>query len=154
MNVSNTYSAQFLFQQKAESVIFSLETDKEECIHIMKQAKQRYHGGSFGYVVYGKRELMISEYCPINAVEKDSDKQNCGLCRKHDYVLIDKKKRQFPLMMDENCRMHLLEETPWNRLDDIQDLKKAGLQHFVCVLNDEDEKDSRKIIQQVVSLCQ
>lgn len=154
LNVSNSYSAQFLFQQKAESVIFSLETDKEECMHIMAQAKQRYHGGSFGYVVYGKRELMISEYCPINAVEKDSDKQNCGLCRKHDYVLIDKKKRQFPLMMDENCRMHLLEEMPWNRLEDIQDLKKAGLHHFVCVLNDEDEKDSRKIIQQVVSLCQ
>lgn len=124
LNVSNSYSAQFLFEHQAQSVVFSLETDKDECIKIMKQAKQRYHGGSFAYVVYGKRELMVSEYCPINAVEKDSDKKNCGLCRKHDYLLIDKKKRQFPLMMDENCRMHLLEETAWNRLEDIQELKK------------------------------
>ena len=97
---------------------------------------------------------MVSEYCPINAVEKDSDKKNCGLCRKHDYLLIDKKKRQFPLMMDENCRMHLLEETAWNRLEDIQELKKAGIQHFICILNDEDEQTSREVIKQVMGLCQ
>lgn len=154
LNVSNSYSAQFLFEHQAQSVVFSLETDKDECIKIMKQAKQRYHGGSFAYVVYGKRELMVSEFCPINAVEKDSDKKNCGLCRKHDYLLIDKKKRQFPLMMDENCRMHLLEETAWNRLEDIQELKKAGIQHFICILNDEDEQTSREVIKQVTSLCQ
>lgn len=153
LNVSNSYSAQFLFEHQAQSVVFSLESDKEECIEIMHQAKKRYQGGSFAYVVYGKRELMISEYCPINAVEKDSDKKNCGLCRKHDYMLIDKKKRRFPLMMDENCRMHLLEETPWNRIADIPDLKKEGIQHFICILNDEDEQTSREIVQQVSALC-
>ena len=57
-------------------------------------------------------------------------------------------------MMDENCRMHLLEETAWNRLEDIQELKKAGIQHFICILNDEDEQTSREVIKQVMGLCQ
>ena len=50
--------------------------------------------------------------------------------------------------------MHLLEETAWNRLEDIQELKKAGIQHFICILNDEDEQTSREVIKQVMGLCQ
>ena len=59
LNVSNSYSAQFLFEHQAQSVVFSLETDKEECIKIMNQVKQRCHGGSFAYVVYGLSLIHI-----------------------------------------------------------------------------------------------
>lgn len=149
LNVYNSYAAQYLFEHQANVVVCSLELDLTDCIQLVEQYHQRNLSGNFGYVIYGRRELMVSEYCPINAVEKDSDKQHCGLCKQHDYVLIDKKKRKFPLWMDEDCRMHLLEEEPLDRIEDIKPLTKHGIDHFFCVFTNETQMETSKILERI-----
>lgn len=151
LNVYNSYAAQYLFEHQADVVICSLELDQEACIQLVEEYHQRNASGNFGYVVYGRRELMVSEYCPINAVEKDSDKKYCGSCKMHEYVLIDKKNRKFPLWMDEDCRMHLLEEEPMNRIEDMRTLAKHGIENFFCVFTKETQGETSQILHRIRS---
>ena len=58
--------------------------------------------------VYGKVENMISEYCPISQYYFGYQNKKCNLCKTNTYSLKDRKNEFFDLMMDENCRMHLL----------------------------------------------
>lgn len=58
--------------------------------------------------VYGKIENMVSEYCPISQYYFHKQIKHCHKCKEHHYTLIDRKKEKFDLMMDEKCRMHLL----------------------------------------------
>lgn len=149
LNVTNRFAAHFLFQHHAACVLPSLELDKDACIQLVHHYQTQFGQAEFGYVIYGKRELMISEYCPINATIKDSDKKNCGLCRQHEYMLIDKKKRKFPLLMDRECRMHLLEEQGYDRILDIKDIKKAGIHQFFCVFTNEKKDECAMILKRI-----
>ena len=153
LNITNSAAAHFLLEHQASCVLFSLEMEKEDCIQMARAYQKHYGEGSFGYVVYGRRELMISEYCPINAIEKDSDKKDCGLCRQHDYMLIDQKKRRFPLLMDENCRMHLLEEEARKRFADIPDLKQSGIEQYVCIFTKETKEECDSILKEWMNEC-
>ena len=51
---------------------------------------------------------MISDYCPITQFYFGYQKKQCQLCHKHQFSLIDRKNEKFDLMMDDKCRMHLL----------------------------------------------
>ena len=149
LNIMNSYAAHYLFVHQASCVICSLELEKEACITLVNQYQKRSQTGNFGYIIYGKRELMVSEYCPVNAVEKDSDKKNCGACHQHEYLLIDKKKRRFPLLMDENCRMHLLEASAMDRIDDMKELSQHGIENFFCVFTKESRQETQQILQRI-----
>lgn len=144
LNVTNHLAANFLFAHGAAIVVPSSELDQEAIIQLAA------HGGSYGYVVYGKRELMLSEYCVINAVEQDSDKKACGLCRQHSYYLQDRKQRRFPLLCDEQCRMHLLEETAEDHIHKISKLQKQGIHQFFCILTNEDQQESANILAAIL----
>ena len=144
LNVTNHLAANFLFAHGAAIIVPSSELDQEAIIQLAA------HGGSYGYVVYGKRELMLSEYCVINAVEQDSDKKACGLCRQHSYYLQDRKQRRFPLLCDEQCRMHLLEETAEDHIHRISKLQKQGIHQFFCILTNEDQQESANILAAIV----
>lgn len=132
LNVCNHRAGNFLFAQGITTAICSWEVEKETAIQMAQ------HGGVYGYAVYGKRELMISDYCVINATEKDSNKKACGLCKQHHYYLKDRKARVFPIICDDQCRMHVLEEDPFDRIHEIQELKAHGIHQFLCVFTNEE----------------
>ena len=81
-----------------------------------------------GAYVYGRTEMMISEYCVINSVLGGVEKKKCPApCMKHAYLLKDREGRLFPVKTDEWCHMHiqncrLLDMRPY-----IPELLKAGL---------------------------
>jgi len=58
--------------------------------------------------VYGKAENMISEYCPISQYYHGRQIKNCQKCKEGRFAMIDRKNEVFDIMMDEQCRMHLL----------------------------------------------
>lgn len=151
LNLTNAATAAFLFTRKAEAVSFSLESSLQECIHIASTYHSTYHSyGNFIYPIYGREELMLSEYCVIHAVEKEGTKKACGLCRGvNQYRLIDMKKHRYPLLGDEDCRMHILNEEPRNRLHEMAKAKEHHITSFLCVLTIEDKKTSRNILMQI-----
>lgn len=151
LNVTNSYTVAYCLSHHAQGVALSLENSLEECINIAKSFQQRYGiEAPLLYPVYGRTELMLSEYCPINAVIKDSDKKNCNLCRgSAHYALVDKKQQRYPIMTDEYCRMHLLEEEPRNRIKDIEICQEHGIQHFLCVFTMEPKEECESILQAI-----
>lgn len=83
-------------------------------------------------VIYGYTEMMISEYCVINAVMGEKDKNHCpGYCMQDSYSLRDQEGRLFPVKTDEWCHMHILN---CNRLDMrpyLKELVDAGLTSLI-----------------------
>lgn len=98
MNIYNSYACQYFSEDK----ILSLEMSAKQ----IKNLKCDFQSTIFQ--IYGKVETMISDYCPISQYSFGFQKKNCQLCKTATYSLIDRKKECFDLMMDEQCRMHLL----------------------------------------------
>lgn len=58
--------------------------------------------------IFGKVTNMISEYCPISQYYFGYQNKNCQMCKQGRFALKDRKNEIFDIMVDENCRMHLL----------------------------------------------
>ena len=53
-------------------------------------------------------ENMISDYCPVCQYYYHKQIKHCQKCRNKTYILIDRIGVQYPLILDEQCRMHIL----------------------------------------------
>lgn len=81
-----------------------------------------------GAYVYGRTEMMISEYCAINAVMGDKDKKHCPMyCMRGRFALKDGEGRRFPIYTDEWCHMHIANCHVLDMRPYFDELKKAGL---------------------------
>ncbi len=124
LNIFNSYAAQYYKEEK----ILSLEMSYKQ----LKQLKTNYQ--SCILQIYGKIENMISEYCPISQYYFGKQKRDCHICQKHQFSIIDRKNEKFNLMMDEKCRMHLLNcKTLY--IDNIEKIPTQGL--FLHFTNEE-----------------
>ena len=91
---------------------------------------------------------MLTEYCPINAVELGSTKRNCGLCRGNTkYALVDMKKHRYPLLTDEKCRVRILHYDVRNEIDNISMLQENGIHHFLCTFTIEDKVQCLEVLR-------
>lgn len=120
LNIYNSYACNHYPHHK----VLSLEMSKKEINHLITNQNQCI------VQIYGKAENMISEYCPISQYYFGYQNKNCHLCKQNRYSLIDRKNETFDLMMDEQCRMHLLNcKTLF--IDKYKSLKVGGyLLHF------------------------
>lgn len=90
-------------------------------------------------LVYGRTEMMVSEYCAINAAMGEADKNHCpGYCRERRYFLEDEKGHRFPLRTDEWCHMHILNSAVLSMKPYMDRLVKSGLSGLVMDLRSED----------------
>ncbi|WP_032121573.1 U32 family peptidase [Clostridium amazonitimonense] len=116
----------------------SIELNRKEIRELLKNknhATQIY--------VYGKPELMVSEYCPIGSLNQCSALQdnfsNGNLkCLEGNYILRDRKNEEFLLKTDRYCRSHIYNTVPINLIDKIDELKSFGVNSFRLDFIDED----------------
>ena len=150
-NITNAYAAGHLFSQKVRGITLSIEHTDSSRRALLRQYKDLYGtNGCFGIIVYGYDEMMVSEYCAMNACEKDSDKKNCGLCRKETrYMLENMKKERYPLYGDEQCRMHVLHHTPRNVLHNLDRCAEEGITYVQCNFTIENKEETLQVLQQV-----
>lgn len=93
-----------------------------------------------GVAVYGRAEMMISEYCVINALLGGTDKAHCPApCRKERYALIDQGGRRFPVRTDEWCHMHILNSAVLDMRPYMDRLQRSGLSRFALDLRGTDD---------------
>lgn len=93
-----------------------------------------------GAVVYGRTEMMISEYCVINSVLGGTDKTHCRApCMKDRYFLKDQRNRLFPVRTDEWCHMHILNSEILDMRPYMGSLVRAGLRRFCIDVRGTDE---------------
>lgn len=126
-NVANIYTAHLLFLHGAHRVTLSLELSKERSKMFAKLYKQTfYEDPNLEYVVYGRPELMITKYCPIQKTFKTKD--HCLLCEKNQYELKDRVGMKFPLIHDGQCHLRIMHQKPLNLFQYVYELKQSGIQ--------------------------
>lgn len=122
VNVTNSYAAAFLFAHGVKGIVLSTECTQAHRRQLMHAFHKRYGmAGSFLLHGYGREELMVMEYCPINTCLSNQGKANCRLCRGESvYVLEDMHHHRYPLCGDEDCRMHIMDDTAQTTWEDAE----------------------------------
>lgn len=89
-----------------------------------------------GVYVYGRSEMMVSEYCVVNALlGGGKDKAHCPApCVKGRYSLIDQGGRRFPVRTDEWCHMHVLNSAVLDMRPYMDRLRRSGVTYLTLDL--------------------
>lgn len=151
-NIYNSYAS----AHYQEPHILSLEMSLQQINHLKTDFTKCI------IQIYGKVENMISEYCPISQYYFGYQKKYCHICQNHQFSLIDRKGEKFDLMMDEHCRMHLLncrtlyfsqiEQCHAQGLfihftNENYELTKFVIEHFLSLLKREEKSRLKEKIQ-------
>lgn len=148
MNVTNSYALATLLELGYQGAVLSGELSEKGRHDLLERFKARYgFQAPVLMTVYEKPRLMLMNHCPINTLQKDGQRQNCSLCRTHQYTLKGKDGKRAILYGNADCQMQLFDETPQNRLEQIPQLKQEGIPAFRIVLTNEDAQESKAIRQ-------
>ncbi len=99
-----------------------------------------------GVYVYGRSEMMVSEYCVINSLLGHTDKKHCpASCIRDRYSLLDEGGRKFPVRTDEWCHMHILNSATLDMRPYMKKLMDTGITRF-CIDLRGSEEDPAAII--------
>lgn len=148
-NVFNSYIGHLYNDLKG--VYLSSELNKNELKTLMDNVTSK---NNIGIVVYGRYELMVSEYCPIGAFFGNKDnKQKCeGPCKQGRFYLKDRMKEEFPIYNDEYCRSYILNGSITNLIPFKKDLKAIGIDNFRVDFTDEQYDDVITIINNAIGI--
>lgn len=143
LNLMNSY-APFLFPELSGYTV-SEELNYTE----LSELKSR----SAYIILYGRTELMHSEYCPIGStvggLRKDTP---CSVpCERMNYSLKDRTGEEFPILTDYFYRSYIMNSKTKNNLDQQNILKDLGFEHFRVDLTTENEEESRTVLRVLLS---
>lgn len=145
LNIINSNSLKF-YQDVIDMPTLSIELNRKEIKAMTKGAK-----GNIQSVIYGKTELMITEYCPIGSTfgEKTSCKECNIACSKDEFTLVDRMDAKYRVMTDLYCRSYILDETPINTIAEVDDLKSFGVNSFRVEFRDETYEEVKTVVGMV-----
>lgn len=151
LNTRNAYTANFLARHKMEKIALSYETTSLDACELAQNYEELTgNKGNFEKVVYGRIENMVNETCPVNAQITDNDKKKCQLCKKNRYALRSIKGEIFPLLGDEDCRMHVYHNEIHDEIDFMDEYRKAGITNFKIHLTFENKDEIVNILKRFV----
>lgn len=143
LNIINSEALKF-YQKEVTLPTLSLELNRKEIKSMLKSN----HGNVQG-IIYGKTELMISEYCPIGSTfgEKSACK-DCNLaCTRDKFTLIDRMNEKFNVMTDIFCRSYILNPHPINLIEEKDDLMNLGVNSFRVEFRNENYQEVKKVLK-------
>ena len=142
LNVTNTSTLEYLLENGVNKVTISPEKMLENI-----EAYKKYKDSVEVYI-YGRVELMVMKYCPLNMLINDDDKK-CSLCLSKDkYSLKDAKGNFYPIKSYPHLT-HILHYKPINLTEEIRNLKMFNISNFRVELYDEQEKEIISIIKEI-----
>jgi len=140
LNVVNSSNINALKKIGVNRVTLSPELDMEDYKNILCKC-------DVDVLVYGRVELMVMKYCPMNMII-NKDKKECNLCYKNKYSLKDKDGNIYPIITN-NHLIHILDSNNLNMIDNIPKLISYGLTSFRIDLYDEKEQQIIDIINKI-----
>lgn len=145
LNIFNSYALDF-YRDFINGSCLSVELNKKEIKDVMKNSQLPLQ-----ILVYGKVELMVSEYCAIGSTfgERCSSKNCNGACKKGDFVLKDRMGEEFILKTDKFCRSYIYNSVPNNLIPNINELKSMNIKSFRVDLIDEGYDETKRILQAI-----
>lgn len=141
LNILNRNALEFYNNYNGLSCV-SVELNRSEIREMLKS-----EGAQF--LVYGKVEIMVSEYCMAgSAFGGKSNKNACsGPCKNGDFTIKDRMGIEFKVSMDKYCRNHILNNAPLNLIQNIEELKSFGAECFRLDFIDEDYTKTKEILE-------
>lgn len=148
MNAYNSLTIN-TFLKYTNKVGLSPELNTNDIENIIKSYQKRYGNiPNTEVLIYGKLELMILKYCPVNYLL--IKKEGCTACLKDKYYLDDKKDHKFRLLTDQNHKTRVFDYQNINHLDNIEKLKEIGITSFRIDLLDETEDEITEILTKLM----
>lgn len=141
LNILNKKALEFYNNYNGLSCV-SVELNRNELKEISKcQGVQ--------ILVYGKVEVMVSEYCMAGSVfGGKSNKNSCSRpCINGSFTLKDRIGYEFKVSMDKYCRNHILNNAPLNLIQNIEELKGFGVECFRLDFTDENYNKTKEILE-------
>ncbi|MDP4143912.1 MAG: DUF3656 domain-containing protein [Bacillota bacterium] len=147
LNNFNRYSMDF-YSKLLKGSCLSIELNRKELGEASKNSPIPTQ-----VLVYGKIEVMISEYCPIGSVMGGkSSKKSCGEeCSKGTFVLKDRVNEEFVIKTDIFCRSYIFNSVPVNIIPNIEELRSININSFRIDFIDENKEQVAKIIRAYLS---
>lgn len=157
-NVSSIYANccnSYTLKEMADNlscVGISLEVDRKRMKMMLEHYKKRYGSlPNIEVMVYGRYELMVMKYCPINdkvITDKNTkDKLFCNECIKHNYKLVDKGGYDFLLIRDELCNLRVLNSKVTNLINYLDELISYGVNNLLLDFIKESPSECREVIK-------
>jgi U32 family peptidase len=145
LNIFNNFSMQF-YEKNISGAAVSVELNKNELEGLLKN-----NSVPAQMKVFGKEELMVSEYCPIGSNFGDkSGSCSCNeSCELGNYILKDRKNAEFILKTDKFCRSYIYNGISTNLIPYMDELKNMGVSSFRIDFIDENYEEALKVLQAV-----
>ncbi len=149
LNVVNSKTINTLENLNVKRVGLSVELNENDLNHLLKGYKEKYkRNPNLELLVYGKLELMIMKYCPLNALINDG-KKPCNLCKNsNEYSLKDRNGKKLRLI-NNNCITKLMDYQEIDYIDKIPKLKELGITNFRVDLLDEGANEIKEILTNI-----
>ena len=145
LNIFNSNSLKFYNKHIAASCI-SVELNRKEINSMVK----KYNEGT-QFLIYGKIEAMVSEYCPIGSTFGGKNTLNAcsNECTRSTFILKDRVGQNNTIKTDIFCRSHIFNTVAINLISEIEDIKSMGIENFRIDLIDESYEESLNVIDAI-----
>ncbi len=120
LNIFNSHTFSFLLQEGAQLAVISPELTLEKLKKVVSY-------GPAECIVHGRLELMESEHCLTGGLLGNNKGKCSAPCRSGTFTLVDEKHYEFPLLMDYQCRMHLLNSRSLCMLEYVPEILESGV---------------------------
>ncbi|MEQ3338993.1 U32 family peptidase [Clostridium butyricum] len=145
LNIFNNEGAEF-YSEDIDIPSLSVELNRKELKEVMKDIKCK-----IAVNIYGKTELMVSEYCPVGSTfGNKASKKECNMpCMKDNFTLIDRMNEKFRVLCDNSCRSHILNSLPINLIEECEEMETFNIENFRVDFLDENYEDVKDVIKQI-----
>lgn len=142
LNIINSGALEF-YSDLIDLPMLSLELNRKEIKQIMKNSKN-----NASMLLYGKPEVMVSEYCPIGSTfgGKTSTKECSGSCNTENFKLVDRVNESFTVMTDVFCRSYIINPKAINMINELDDIKEIGISSFKVEFRDETKEEVKEVL--------
>ncbi len=147
LNIFNSASLKF-YNGFTNGNCLSVELSRGEIRNVLNNTKY-----SAQILMYGKIELMVSEYCAIGSTfgGKTASKNCNSSCEHGEYCIIDRKNIKFPIKTDKFCRSHIYNSVSLNLISDMKEVRNMGIKSFRLDFLDESYEQTKNILKAFIS---
>lgn len=140
LNIYNSQCLDFWHGQGAKGAVLSAELTMKQIEHLCAVSPMPLE-----CLVQGRIEMMVSEYCAGGSFLGDLHKGKCSFNCREPLFLNDRKDASFPLVTDQNCRMHVLNAHDLSLLANLKTMQEAGVERLLIDARYYSDEETGKI---------
>ena len=140
LNIYNSQCLDFWHGQGAKGAVLSAELTMKQIEHLCAVSPMPLE-----CLVQGRIEMMVSEYCADGSFLGDLHKGKCSFNCREQLFLNDRKDASFPLVTDQNCRMHVLNAHDLSLLANLKTIQDAGVERLLIDARYYSDEETGKI---------